>query len=239
MKGGFCVVFHWAPLNGCVKTSILLPLVAAVLASCAVGLWSARSEFDLGTELFNRGQYVDAIPHFQRASELDPNYAQAFLYLGRCYVSLGRYLDAIPPLRTAYSLSPQTVGKEAFNILLDALLHAALSEMKNGDFEGAIGHLKDALNLDPGSGQAKQELSLSLVALGGQLLLQGNLSGAIDRYKEALSYSPDNVGAYIGLARAFLQSGDLKKAIEELQDGWKVDPSNRDIPNLLRELLTR
>jgi eukaryotic-like serine/threonine-protein kinase len=225
-------------INRVVKISIL-PLVAIVLASCAIGLWSARSEFDSGLDLFNRGQFAEAIPHFQRASELDPNYAQAYLYLGRCYVSLGRYAQAITPLRTAYSLSPQTVGKEILNILLDALLHAAISEVKNGNFEGAIGHLKDALNLDPGSRQIKDELTRTLISLGGQLLLRGNLSSAIDRFKEALSYSPSDVGAYMGLARAFLQTGDVKKAIETLQDARRADPNNTDVFGLLRELLMR
>jgi tetratricopeptide (TPR) repeat protein len=222
-----------------VKTSIVLPLVAAVLTSCAAGLWSARSEFDLGTELFNRGQFAEAIPHFQRATELDPDLAQAYLYLGRCYVSLGRYLEAIPPLRKAFSLSPQEAGKEVLNILLDALLRVAISEVQKGNFEGALGHLKDALNLDPGSRQVKDELSRTLISLGGQLLMRGNLSGAIDRYKEALSYAPYSVGAYMGLARAFLQSGDVKRAIEALQDANKIDPGNKDPLNLLRELLTR
>ena len=69
--------------------------------------------------------------------------------------------------------------------------------------------------------------------------MRGNLSGAVDRYKEALSYAPDNVGAYMGLTRAFLQGGDLKKAIEALQDASKIDPGNKDLLNLLRELLTR
>jgi tetratricopeptide (TPR) repeat protein len=225
--------------TGVVKTVIVLPLVAAALVSCAIGLWSARSEFDLGTELFNRSQYTEAIPHFQRASELDRDYVEAYLYLGRCYVSLGRYLEAIPPLRTAYSLSPQMVGKEALNILLDALLHAAISEVQKGNFEGAVSHLKDALNLDPGSRQVKDQLSRTLISLGGQLLMKGNLSSAVDRYKEALSYTPDNVGAYTGLARAFLQGGDAKKAMEAVREAIKIDPGNGELPDLIRDLLTR
>ena len=100
-------------------------------------------------------------------------------------------------------------------------------------------HLKDALNLDPGSRQVKGELSRTLISFGGQLLTRGNLSSAIDRYKEALSYSPDNAGAYMGLARAFLQSGDVKKAIEAWQGASKIDPGNKDLPNLLMELMTK
>ena len=69
--------------------------------------------------------------------------------------------------------------------------------------------------------------------------MKGDLSGAVDRYKEALSYAPGNLGAYMGLARAFLQSGDVKKAIEALQDARKVDPNNKDLTNLLRELMIR
>jgi len=74
-------------LTGVIKTSIVLPLVAAVLASCAVGLWNARSEFtSVQSFISTAASMSKAIPHFQRASELDPSLPKPILYLGRCYV---------------------------------------------------------------------------------------------------------------------------------------------------------
>ena len=105
-------------------------LFAVMSASCATMFPGAQSEFDVALQFFGQGRYTDAIPHFQRAAEYDPKFADAYLYLGRCYVSLGRYVEAIQPLRTAYTLAPEKTRGEIFNILVDALISAALSEEK-------------------------------------------------------------------------------------------------------------
>lgn len=225
--------------NHPVRMSIVIAMLAFALASCATMFPGAQSEFDLGMQFFNQGRYADAIPHFQRASEHDPNFADAFLYLGRCYVSTGRYVEAIQPLRTAYSLAPEKTRRETFTILLDALIGAALSEVKRGDLRSAVGHFKDALALDPQSRQAKDELAKALISYGGQLLLRGDFRGAVDSYREALSYSPNSIGAYLGLARAFLQRGDLKQSLEALQGARRIDSENTEVLDLLRDLLVK
>jgi tetratricopeptide (TPR) repeat protein len=86
----------------------------------------AESEFDSGLALFNQGRYEEAIPYFRKASEIDPKYTKAYLYLGRSYLNLGRFLEAIPPLRTTLELSPDGGQKEIVNLLVDALMGARL-----------------------------------------------------------------------------------------------------------------
>lgn len=108
----------------------VIGLFAIMSASCATMFPGAQSEFEIGLQLFGQGRYADAIPHFQRAVEYDPKFSDAYLYLGRCYVSQGRYIEAIQPLRTAYSMAPEKTRGEIFNILVDALVSAALSEEK-------------------------------------------------------------------------------------------------------------
>jgi tetratricopeptide (TPR) repeat protein len=212
-------------------------LFLALVAGWATFLVTAQSEYDAGLQFFGQGKYADAIPHFQKAIELDSRHGQSYLYLGRCYVSMGKYLEAIPPLRTAYSLSPEKVRKEAFNILLDALLGAALSEARTGNFGGAIGHLRDALSLDPQSGQARDELGKLLISRGAQLLLQGNVREAVESYREGISYSPNSVSAYLGLARALLKSGDIRGSMDALQLARRLDSDNVEVLNLLKDLL--
>ncbi len=114
-----------------VKKSFLLVVAAMLmLASCAgLRIFSqAQSEFDQGLASFNHGRYEEAIPRFQKATEIDPNFAQAYLYLGRTYLSLRKWREAIPPLRTALRLSPDETEKEVSNLLIDALLGAALTD---------------------------------------------------------------------------------------------------------------
>ncbi len=111
----------------------LLALVVSLsiaMASCATfASFQARSEYDTGLSLFNRGLFSEAIPHFEKATEVDPDYAMAYLYLGRSYVSTGDYAKAINPLRTAYRLSPDNVKNQIMDILLDALFNAGQMEL--------------------------------------------------------------------------------------------------------------
>lgn len=110
---------------------LLLVLALSSAASCSsvrCFFRPAETEFEAGLVRFNEGMYEKAIPHFRRATECDPKSARAYLYLGRCYLSLGRFLEAIPPLRAALELSPSQSGKEIYNLLLDALIGARLMQ---------------------------------------------------------------------------------------------------------------
>jgi len=80
---------------------------------------TAQSEFESGLSLFNSGQYEEAIPHFERATELVPELGKAHMYLGRAYLNLGKWHEALPPLRTAFRLSPEESHKEIAEIIID------------------------------------------------------------------------------------------------------------------------
>ena len=86
----------------------------------------AETAFERGLALFNQGRFDDATEYFERSTDEDPNYAEAYLYLGRSYLSARRWRDAIQPLRTAYRLAPEATKEEVFNLLMDTLLAAAL-----------------------------------------------------------------------------------------------------------------
>ncbi len=112
-----------------IRAVAALMLVCVLLASCGtLDRLHARSDYRDGLDLFNQGKYEEAIPSFRRVIANDAQFASAYLYLGRCYLSLGRFREAIQPLRTAMNLAPGLMKKEAFNLLTDALLAAGLPE---------------------------------------------------------------------------------------------------------------
>lgn len=210
-----------------------------VLYSCA-GLLigsDARQEFEKGLALFNAGNYEQAAPHFVKATELEPEFGRAYLYLGRSYLNLRRWLDAIPPLRTAYRLSPTETKKEALDILLDALLAAATDAFKRGNFQGAITHLREGLALSPQSESLQHQLVDSLIGFGGQLLSQGKFSEAISAYTEVIDLSPNQFDAYLGLAKAFFKQGNLMQALQAAQKAARINPSSGEAQSLFFDLL--
>ncbi|OPY79786.1 MAG: lipoprotein NlpI [Syntrophorhabdus sp. PtaU1.Bin153] len=218
-----------------------LVLASLVLTSCA-GLGipdEAQTAFDTGRGLFNRGEYRAAVEYFESAISVEPDFVEAYVYLGRSYLNVREYSKALPALRTAYNLSPDTVKKEVFNLLIDALLGAATTELKKGNISGSIDRLRETLSLSPDSKQAKDELSRALTALGKDFLSKGDVDDAINAYGEALALSPDNAGACLGLARAFLDDGDVAKALATVQKTFKIDPNSKEALEMLRDVLVK
>jgi len=222
-----------------IKTVSFVVGCVLLLGACAgSSLFSgAGREFEKGLAFFNSGSFEQAGPHFLKAIELDPEYGQAHLYLGRTYLNMGQWAKAIQPLRTAYDLSSIDTQKEALNFLMDAILGASTSEVKAGHFQNAIKYLQEGRNLDPRSLKVKSQLTDTLISFGGKLLAEKNLSLAIENYKQATDLMPNNLDAYMGLARAFLQKGEWLKAASYIHQAEKIDPNSGKVQDLLNQIL--
>lgn len=197
----------------------------------------AGGEYQAGLNLFNQGQYEKAVNHFTRAIELDPEYGEAYLYLGRSHVNLGNWAQAIIPLRTAYRLAPPESQKEIGSILLDALMSGATGKIGQGNFQEGISLLREGMTLNPGSGQAQNQMVNALLGYGGELLNRGQASEAIPLFQEAMGYNPGGVDAYIGMARAFLMNGEWLKAKDMAAQAMSINPQAAGLPELLQQIL--
>ena len=109
------------------QVTVLWVLLALVFSACANMRYfqAGQASFDRGLALFDQGRFEEAIPHFQTTAAENPEFGEAYLYLGRSYLNTRRWRDAIQPLRAAYRLSPAETKDEAFNVFLDALFAAS------------------------------------------------------------------------------------------------------------------
>ena len=220
---------------------LLLGLLLGWLTACAhVGVPSdAQVAFEHGLHLFQRGQYAEAIPLLQEATQRDPNFGQAYLYLGRSYLNLAQWRNAIPVLRTAFRLAPEASKHEVTQLLVDALLGGATAALKTGGFREAVGLLQEALGLAPHAQHLLPPLVKALIGLGGQLLAQGQLRDAISAFTQATQLAPQQVDAYVGLARALWQQGALFKALAAVQTALRLAPNDSTVRALLHQLQRR
>lgn len=220
------------------KIALMYLVVALITVSCTgmSFLSGAKGEFDAGLNFFNRGVYDQAVPHFLKATELDPEFDKAYLYLGRSYLSLGRWGDAVQPLRTAYRLAPAETQKEIGSILFDALLSSAIGELKQGNFMPAIDNLREGLSLNPSSSQAKSQLSGAFVGYGTSLLREGRVVEAISAFQDALGVAPGSLDAYVGLAKAFMSQGNPAKAKEAADSATRLNPQGRSLNEMLESI---
>ncbi len=225
------------------KTVLLKVFISIVLTgllfSCAGTFVSpaARADFEAGLALFNQGKFAEALPYFEKAAAAEPDYYEAHLYLGRTYLNMKNFTRAVPPLRTAYRLSPQDFKGQIVDILIDALLGAALSEVRTGNYEGSLSYLRELMSVDPKAKKVKEDISNVLVAVATSLLMKGDVRDAVKLFGEAVTENPDNAKAYLGLARALLKTGAIPDAIDAARKALSLDPSSSDAFDLMKEMV--
>jgi TolB-like protein/tRNA A-37 threonylcarbamoyl transferase component Bud32/lipoprotein NlpI len=159
--------------------------------------------------------YQKAIEYFQRAIELDPAYALAYVGLADCYISLGFF--GMLPLR---DIMPQAKAAAVKALELDntlAEVHASVALVKmfyDFDWVGAGKEFQHALELNPNYVGAPLWYSLYLLALG-------QFDDAIANAKRAQELDPLSlpvnsiVGWELYLARRYDQAIEqLRKTIE-------------------------
>ena len=85
-------------------------------------------------------QFSDAAPEFQRAIELNPNYATAHHWYGELLQNDGRIDEALAELRRAHELDPLSL---VINSVLGSTLIVA------GQDDAAIDQLQKTIAMDP------------------------------------------------------------------------------------------
>ena len=157
-----------------------------------------RSAYEASTYSHNR----NAIALFERAVELDPQFAVAYARLADALTQQARYFggdrvgEALEFARRAVALKP------ACPVTLTALGRALIM---NGDEEGALDAYSSALELDPDHWQPALE--------SAHLLFQRRQFDAAETlYLQALQNAPDHDGAMSNLGYVYLRMGKLDEA---------------------------
>jgi tetratricopeptide (TPR) repeat protein len=224
-----------------INLTIVMLLVSLLFSSCAGLRINSESQYahEQGFTLFSQGRFSEAIPCFEKALSLEPDFYQAHLYLGRSHLNLRAYGKALKPLRSAFRLSPDDFKGEVADLLVDALLGAALSELKEGNIQTSLSYIREVLSTDPKSKKVKDDLSRVLVAVAMELFKSGKVREAVKEYMEAIKANPDNTGAYVGLAKALLKSGDLLKALDAAEKAVSLDPDSKEALGVIKDLLKK
>ena len=89
-----------------------VPLVEATTPS-----FEAVSAFAQGTEAWNERGEAAALPYFQRATEIDPNFAMAYARLGTVYGNMGETQRAHEAMRQAYDRRDRVTEWERYYIV--------------------------------------------------------------------------------------------------------------------------
>jgi len=94
----------------------------------------------VGTDLLNQGKFEKAIPYFEKAIQINPDYDQAHLNLGMAYFHLQRYDSAALYLKKAIEFMPDSDISHYY---------LTLTFFKLGDTESALRHHEKLGKLNP------------------------------------------------------------------------------------------
>jgi eukaryotic-like serine/threonine-protein kinase len=161
------------------------------------------------------GKSLDAIPFYRRATELDPNFATAYLWLGGMYSNAGENKRFIEYVKKAFALADRVSELERLAIV--AFYYQAVT--------GELNKIVDAYQLWARTypREATPHNQLGLV-YGGI----GDWEKALLEFQEASRLEPKYSAYYINQADAYfnLDRFDEAKAVAEKAFAQKLDPSN-------------
>ena len=179
---------------------------------------------DRGKEQLAKGQFEAARAAFQRAIEIDPEYAMAHANLGISLGKLGNAAQSVEHLERALQLNPQiSDGAEIRN-------NFAVSLSQVGRMSEAIAEFQRCLKLDSHNAQAHFNFGVVLSACG-------QLDQAIDHYQRALELRPDLVDAHNNLGLALAGRGQRDEAIAHFRKALEIRPDYLEAHNNLGNVL--
>ncbi|KPF72173.1 hypothetical protein IP88_10350 [alpha proteobacterium AAP81b] len=83
-----------------------------------------------------------------------------------------------------------------------------------------------AVGAPPAGDDVLKPLSVQMATRGEAALTKGDAAAAIDAYEAALAADPKNVGAFVGIARAYEKLGLPGKAVKYYREALALNPSD-------------
>ena len=172
----------------------------------SVGAYESYARGVMNLRQATRDSIDRAIAAFEDATRQDPEYALAWAALGGAYGLKGSFLS-IPEMahqamdmeRRALALDPQ---------LADARSWLGTSLLALGRTDEAIVEIREALRLDPDSGQAHQALARAY------WVGKGDFAAAIPLFERAIALNPEAGYSYLQLSLLLAWDGQLERAEE-------------------------
>ena len=168
------------------------------------------AEDNLGAELIKEGNIEAARERFQRAIDINPNYAFSQLNIGVCEKKMGNVQSAAEHYQAALKLSVEP------NLRLTAFSNLGSLYRMSHNYDASRANYEAALRINPENG-------MTLIGLGLLAQTTGDAAGAVNYYSRGLALEPSDVG-YILLARALEAAGRKDESSAALEQAKRLAP---------------
>ena len=129
---------------------------------------------NLGGYLYKEGRIEEAMQHYQKALQIDPNYVEALNNLGIALAAEGRFDEAIENYHKALQINPDFPS---------TLNNLGIALAGRGQFDEAIENYRKAIQISPNYADA-------LDNLGAALTVKGRFEEALEYYRQVLAIDP-------------------------------------------------
>ena len=208
----------------------------------------ALQHLHAGVEADKSGQLDSAVAEFQKAIELDPKLAIAFVDLGEVFIEKHEYASAVPQLKKALELNP--ASEPGHQLLGYALLDAGRLQEAVTVLQKAVAKNPDDPDLLYYYGRASGLLSKQVFdtletrfpdsARAHQMMAQDyaalrEVPSAEREFSEALRLRPQTAGLHLDLGYLYARTQQWDKAEEQFRLETELQPGNAEAAYRLGE----
>ncbi|MGD8993526.1 MAG: tetratricopeptide repeat protein [Desulfobacterales bacterium] len=177
----------------------------------------ARSYYNLGIALAERGHADEAIKHYRAALQINPGYAAVHTNLGIELYRLGKEDEALDHYAKALEINPD---------FENAHIQLGVALAGTGRIADAIYHYMEALRINPASADAQNNL-------GNIYLKQGRLEKAMQHYAQVIKLNPEHAAAFNNMGVVMFQLEKFDRAIVLFKEAVRINPNFNDARNNL------
>jgi tetratricopeptide (TPR) repeat protein len=151
---------------------------------------------NIGMAYWNQKKYLLAMPAYERALKLDPNYADARYNLAFALLSQNRAKEAVPHFNQLIKNSPR-----------DPLLYDGLGQsLENlGQWTEAFAAYRRAIALNPRDSSYPLNLGLAILRSDPDGRITGRRDGAVGYLRQAVKLNPEAALAYLHMGLVFIE----------------------------------
>jgi tetratricopeptide (TPR) repeat protein len=181
-----------------------VPLIEATTSSL-----DALKAYSMGRKVQNQQSVGAALPYFQKAIELDPNFASVYASVGSVYVSQAQLGRASEYYRKAYELRDHVSDREKSNIEINYF------EQVTGDLVRALRAREQYLTVYPGTSADYNGLSLDYASLG-------QYEKSLDDSKKSIQADPSSLIPRTNLGNILMALQRFAEARQIIQQSFAL-----------------
>ena len=188
-----------------------------------------EAHYNLGIAYLEAGQYNRAVPEFEAAIKLDPNFIGAHSALCRAYLEQNELENAGTAIAAALKLDANyQPALLLYGTIIEAYHDRGKAHLDDKSYTEAVAAFQKAITLDADLGDNAQvnhpENTHIYVHLGAAYIGMKAYQQAIEALQHAIAQDADLVDAHYNLGYAYVEQGTYDQAIPHLERAIAIAP---------------